>query len=166
MSLEPALIVELLLWGCFTGFLAGLLGIGGGMIMVPFITYILTQRGINDSLAVKMAIATSMATIIFTSLSSVRSHHKRGTVMWPLVGRLAPGIVLGSMVASLGAFTAVKGQYLALFFALFVGFSAFQMMRNVKPKPSRSLPGPGGQFGAGGLIGFLSGMVGAGGAFI
>ena len=166
MSLEPTLIVELLLLGTFTGFLAGLLGIGGGMIMVPFITYILSQRGVSDSLAVKMAIATSMATIIFTSLSSVRAHHKRGTVMWPLVGRLAPGIVLGSMLASLGAFTAVKGQYLALFFALFVGFSAFQMMRNVKPKPARNLPGPAGQFGAGGLIGFLSGMVGAGGAFI
>jgi uncharacterized membrane protein YfcA len=166
MSLEPTLIVELLLLGGFTGFLAGLLGIGGGMIMVPFITYILSQRGLDDSLAVKMAIATSMATIIFTSLSSVRAHHKRGTVMWPLVGRLAPGIVLGSMVASLGAFAAVKGEYLALFFALFVGFSAFQMMRNVKPKPSRQLPGGAGQLGAGGVIGFLSGMVGAGGAFI
>ncbi len=164
--IEPTLIVELLLLGTGTGFLAGLLGIGGGMIMVPFITYILTHRGVPDSLAVKMAIATSMATIIFTSLSSVRAHHKRGTVLWPLVMRLAPGIVLGSAIASLGAFSVVKGQSLALVFAVFVGFSAFQMLRNVKPSPSRDLPGPVGQIGAGGVMGFLSGLVGAGGAFI
>ena len=164
--IEPTLIVELLLLGAGTGFLAGLLGIGGGMIMVPFITYILTNRAVPDSLAVKMAIATSMATIIFTSLSSVRAHHKRGTVLWPLVMRLAPGIVLGSAIASLGAFSVVKGQSLALVFAVFVGFSALQMLRNAKPSPSRELPGTIGQFGAGGVMGFLSGLVGAGGAFI
>lgn len=164
--LDPTLIAELLVLGVGTGFLAGLLGIGGGMILVPFITYILSARGVDASLAVKMAIATSMATIIFTSLSSVRAHHKRGTVMWPLVVRLAPGIVLGSAVASLGAFTALKGQGLALVFAAFVGFSALQMLRNTKPSPSRDLPGPVGQLGAGGVMGFLSGLVGAGGAFI
>ncbi len=164
--IEPTLILELLLLGSVTGFLAGLLGIGGGMIMVPFITFILSSRGVSDSLAIKMAIATSMATIIFTSLSSVRAHHQRGAVQWPLVTRLAPGIVLGSFVASLGVFSYVKGQNLAMFFAFFVGFSAFQMLRNAKPKPSRVLPGPAGQFSAGGLIGFLSGLVGAGGAFI
>jgi uncharacterized membrane protein YfcA len=107
-----------------------------------------------------------MATIIFTSLSSVRAHHKRGTVLWPLVMRLAPGIVLGSSLASLGAFSIVKGQSLALVFAVFVGFSAFQMLLNAKPSPTRELPGPIGQFGAGGIVGFLSGLVGAGGAFI
>jgi uncharacterized protein len=164
--LDPTLIVELLVLGFGTGFLAGLLGIGGGMILVPFITYILSSRGVDASLAVKMAIATSMATIIFTSLSSVRAHHKRGTVMWPLVLRLAPGIVLGSALASLGAFTTLKGQGLALVFAGFVGFSALQMLRNTKPSPSRDLPGAAGQLGAGGIMGFLSGLVGAGGAFI
>ena len=164
--LDSTLIAELLVLGACTGFLAGLLGIGGGMVLVPFITYILTSRGVDASLAVKMAIATSMATIIFTSLSSVRAHHKRGTVLWPLVVRLAPGIVLGSAVASLGAFGILKGQGLALVFAGFVGFSAFKMLRNTKPSPSRELPGPAGQLGAGGIIGFLSGLVGAGGAFI
>lgn len=166
MPFDPLLIAELVLLGLATGFLAGLLGIGGGMVMVPFITLILTGRGLSADLAVKMAIATSMATIIFTSISSVRAHHKRGAVRWDIVQRLAPGIVLGAAVASLGVFALLKGSWLALFFALFVGFSATQMLIDKKPKASRTLPGTAGQLGAGGAIGFLSGLVGAGGGFI
>lgn len=166
MSLQPLLVFELALLGLGTGFLAGLLGIGGGMLMVPFITIILSGRGVAPDLAVKMAIATSMATIIFTSLSSVRAHHKRGAVRWDIVTRLAPGIVIGSMIASLGVFALLKGSYLAIVFGLFVGFSATQMFLNKKPKPTRQMPGTGGQLAAGGFIGFLSGLVGAGGGFI
>lgn len=166
MSLEPSLVAQLALLGLATGFLAGLLGIGGGMVMVPFITIILSGRGVTPGLSVKMAIATSMATIIFTSVSSVRAHHKRGAVRWEIVKRLAPGIVLGSIVASLGVFALLKGSVLAIVFALFVGFSATQMFRNKKPEPSRQMPGTAGQLAAGGFIGFLSGLVGAGGGFI
>lgn len=166
MILEPLLIVELALLGLCTGFLAGLLGIGGGMIMVPFISAILAARGVAPGLAVKMAIATSMATIIFTSVSSVRAHHKRGAVRWDIVRRLAPGIVIGAALASLGVFAALKGGSLALLFALFVGFSATQMLLDKKPAPTRTLPGTAGQLGAGGVIGFLSGLVGAGGGFV
>jgi uncharacterized protein len=166
MPLEPLLIAELALLGVGTGFLAGLLGIGGGMLMVPFITLILTGRGVAPDLSVKMAIATSMATIIFTSISSVRAHHKRGAVRWDIVKRLAPGIVLGAVVASMGVFALLKGSWLALFFALFVGFSATQMLLDKKPKPTRTMPGTAGQLGAGGAIGFLSGLVGAGGGFV
>lgn len=164
--LQPQLILELALLGIGTGFLAGLLGIGGGMLMVPFITIILSGRGVGADLAVKMAIATSMATIIFTSISSVRAHHKRGAVRWDIVKRLAPGIVIGSIIGSLGVFALLKGAYLAIFFALFVGFSATQMFLDRKPKPTRQMPGTGGQLAAGGVIGFLSGLVGAGGGFI
>lgn len=166
MMLEPLLIVELALLGVGTGFLAGLLGIGGGMLMVPFITIIMSNRGVAPDLAVKMAIATSMATIIFTSISSVRAHHKRGAVRWDIVKRLAPGIVVGSIIGSLGVFALLKGSYLAIFFGLFVSFSATQMFLDKKPKPTRQMPGTAGQFAAGGLIGFLSGLVGAGGGFI
>ena len=108
MDIQPQLILELATLGICTGFLAGLLGIGGGMVMVPFLTILLSQRGVDDNLAVKMAIATSMATIIFTSISSVRAHHKRGAVRWDLVKGLAPGIVLGSMIASMGVFALLK----------------------------------------------------------
>ncbi|MBX3653934.1 MAG: sulfite exporter TauE/SafE family protein [Ramlibacter sp.] len=166
MTLEPLLIIELALLGVGTGFLAGLLGIGGGMMMVPFITIIMSARGVGPNLAVKMAIATSMATIMFTSLSSVRAHHKRGAVRWDIVRNLSPGIVIGSLVSSLGVFALLKGNYLAIVFGLFVGFSATQMFLNKKPAPTRQLPGTAGQLGAGGAIGFLSGLVGAGGGFI
>lgn len=166
MIIEPLLLAELAVLGLCTGFLAGLLGIGGGMIMVPFLTYFLGACGVSPDLAVKMAIATSMATIIFTSVSSVRAHHKKKAVRWDLVKGLAPGIVIGSLIGSMGIFAFVKGTYLALFFAAFVGFSATQMFLDKKPAPSRQVPGFQGLLGAGGLIGLLSGLVGAGGGFI
>jgi uncharacterized protein len=166
MSLEPLLIAELIALGLGTGFLAGLLGIGGGMLMVPFITLIMSARGVSPDLSVKMAIATSMATIVFTSVSSVRAHHKRGAVRWDIVKGLAPGIVLGAAIASLGVFSLLKGSWLAIFFGLFVGFSATQMFLDKKPAPTRQMPSGGGQVAAGGVIGFLSGLVGAGGGFI
>ena len=164
--LDPTLVAELLLLGACTGFLAGLLGIGGGMLLVPFLTFLFSQRGIEPGLAVKMAIATSMATILFTSISSVRAHHRRGAVRWELVRRLVPGILVGGLVSGAGIFSLLKGSVLALFFAAFVGFSATQMLIDRKPKPSRQMPGPVGAGAAGGLIGLVSGLVGAGGAFI
>ncbi len=164
--IEPWLVAELAVLGLCTGFLAGLLGIGGGMIMVPFLTIMLSTRGVADDLAVKMAIATSMATIMFTSISSVRAHHRKGAVRWDLVRGLAPGIVLGSLIASLGIFAVVRGSVLALGFALFVGFSATQMFLDKKPAPTRQMPGVAGQLAGGGVIGLLSGLVGAGGGFI
>jgi uncharacterized membrane protein YfcA len=164
--LSPLLMIELATLGLATGFLAGLLGIGGGMLIGPFMTIILSSLGLPADLAVKMAIATSMATIMFTSISSVRAHHKRGAVRWDIVKGLAPGIVLGGAIASAGVFALLKGSYLAIFFAVFVGFSATQMFLDKKPKPSRQMPGTVGQVAAGGVIGFLSGLVGAGGGFI
>jgi uncharacterized membrane protein YfcA len=125
-------------WPRLPGFLAGLLGIGGGMIMVPFISAILSGRGVEPGLAVKMAIATSMATIIFTSVSSVRAHHKKGAVRWDIVKALAPGIVLGAMVASLGVFALLKGASLYFVFAAFVAFSGSQMFLDKKPRPRAS----------------------------
>jgi len=164
--LEPLLIVELATLGLATGFLAGLLGIGGGMLIGPFMTIILSGVGVPADLAVKMAIATSMATIMFTSISSVRAHHKRGAVRWDIVKGLAPGIVIGGAIASAGVFALLKGTALAIFFAAFVGFSATQMFLDKKPKPSRQMPGTTGQLAAGSVIGFVSGLVGAGGGFI
>jgi len=165
-GVELRLILELTLLGIGAGFLAGLLGIGGGMVMVPFLTRILTQRGVSSDLAVKMAIATAMATILFTSLSTMRAHQRRGAIRWDLVRGMAPGIVIGGLATGAGVFALVKGQALALFFAAFVGYTATQMLRTAAIKPSRQLPGAGGQAAVGGGIGFLSGLVGAGGAFI
>ena len=118
------------------------------------------------ALATKMAIATSMATIMFTSLSSVRAHHQRGAVRWDLVKGLAPGILMGGLLAGAGLFALLKGAWLALVFAGFVSFSGWQMLRNKRPAPSRQMPGTAGQLGAGAGIGLLSGLVGAGGGFV
>lgn len=164
--LEPSLIVELAALGLCTGFLAGLLGVGGGMLIGPFMTLILSHRGIAADLSVKMAIATSMATIIFTSISSVRAHHQRGAVRWDIVRSLAPGIVLGGAIGSMGIFAVLKGTTLALVFAAFISFSATQMFLDKKPKSGRELPQTAGLWAAGGVIGLVSGLVGAGGGFI
>lgn len=164
--LDGWLVFELLLLGSVGGFLAGLLGIGGGMILVPFTSWVLSSRGVEPELALKMAVATSMAMILFTSISSVRAHHRRGAVRWDLVRGLAPGIVVGGLIGAAGVFVALRGTALALLFGVFVAFTATQMLLDRKPAPSRQMPGPAGRAAAGGLIGFVSGLVGAGGAFI
>lgn len=161
-----ALVLELLLLGVVTGFLAGLLGIGGGMLLVPILTLVLAHRGVEPGLAVKMAIATAMTTILFTSVSSVRAHHRHGAVRWDLLRGMAPGILVGGLAAGAGVFSLLKGQGLALAFAIFVGYSSVQMMRGRPPKPGRQMPGLMGQSAVGAGIGFLSGLLGAGGAFL
>jgi uncharacterized membrane protein YfcA len=144
--------------------LPGLFGIGG-MLLCRYDADPVAPR-VGSSLAVKMAIATSMATILFTSLSSVRAHHAHGAVRWPIVRGMAPGILAGGLLAGAGAFALLKGQVLALVFGLFVAFSATQMLRGKRPAPSRQMPGWVGQAAAGSGIGFLSGLVGAGGGFV
>jgi len=163
---EPLLAVELLALGGVAGFLAGLLGVGGGMMMVPFVTFFLSRRGVEPALAVKMAIATSMATIVFTSISSLRAHHARGAVRWPIVRAMAPGIVAGGLLAGAGAFAVIKGSWLAVAFALFVGYSATRMLLKRHRVAVGPLPSAIGQGVAGLGIGFLSALVGAGGAFL
>jgi len=159
-------IVALLALGTVSGFAAGLLGIGGGMILVPFLTFLLGWQGLPEHLVVHAAIATSMAAILFTSLSSVTSHHKKGAVRWNLVLMFVPGILIGGLLAGGAVFASLKTGWLALLFAVFVGYSAMQMLLNKKPKPSRQMPGPVGTSAAGAGIGFLSGLVGAGGGFV
>jgi len=165
-DLSPALVVELLALGTVAGFLAGLLGVGGGMMMVPAMTWLLDQRGVPTGMAVKMAVATSMATIMFTSMSSVRAHQRLGAVRWAVVRAMAPGILAGGVLAGAGAFAVLKGQGLALAFSVFIGYTAVQMMLDRKPSPTRQLPGWWGMAGVGTAVGFLSALVGAGGAFL
>ena len=164
-GLGAQLVIELLVLGCFTGFLAGLLGICCGMLLVPFMTFLLSAKGMPAEHVVKMAIATSLATICFTSIASVRAHHQRGAVLWPVARLLAPGIVVGSLLGAQIA-KALPAPALALLFALFVSFSAVQMLIDRKPKPTRQLPGTAGMIGAGGVIGLFAALVGAGGAFV
>jgi uncharacterized membrane protein YfcA len=157
--------LALLAMGSFGGFAAGLLGIGGGMILVPFITMIFAAKHFAPSLIVHMAIATSLATILFTSMSSVRAHHKHGAVLWPLVWLLAPGILVGSWIGPwIGK--QMNSQTLSLCFGLFVAGSATQMLLDRKTAGGRELPTRPGLFFAGGVIGVMAGLFGAGGGFV
>lgn len=163
--MDVSLIVAFVAIGCTIGFLAGLLGIGGGMVMVPFLTIIFTYQYFPPEHVIHIAVATAMATIVFTSISSVRAHNQHGAVLWPVALALTPGILFGSFVGPLivsGMSTAV----LASTFALFAAFSAAQMLWARAPKATRELPGKPGLIGVGAAIGLLAGMVGAGGAFV
>ena len=166
LDLSWLLVAELLALGAVVGFMAGLLGIGGGMMMVPVMTLLLMQRGVESGLAVKMAIATSGASILFTSLSSLLAHHRHGAVRWPLVASLSPGILVGGIVAGAAVLATLRGQWLALAFAMFNAVMAWRMWTGGAPKAGRALPGRAAQVGVGAGIGFVSALVGAGGAFL
>jgi uncharacterized protein len=159
-------IALLLCLGSVTGLVAGLLGIGGGMIMVPFLTLLLQSYQFPEEHVLHMAIATSMTTILFTAISSVRAQQKKKMIRWDIVLALAPGIIFGGIVGGGKIFSALQGPWLTVFFASFQYFSAYQMLANKKPQATRTLPGKAGLFGTGSLIGVVSSLVGAGGAFI
>lgn len=163
---EWHLVAELLVLGLIVGFLAGLMGIGGGAIVGPVLTMIFSARGMSADLAVKMAIATSMAVIVLTSLSSVRAHHQRGAVRWDIFAGMAPGVITGGLIGSVGIFALVKGNTLAVLFALFIGFSVMQIWRRQDSVGHKPMPGFGGKFMAGSAMGLLAGLIGAGGAFV
>lgn len=153
------------LLGCFTGFMAGLLGIGGGLILTPFLIMLIPTSVIPQAHVVHVAIATSLATIAFTSLSSVRAHHKRGAVLWKVVSSVAPGILVGVLAgAQIAGY--MSSFWISILFSVFVAFSALKMFMNKPPKADRELPGSAGRFGMGTVIGVLSALVGAGGGFI
>ncbi|MYN17181.1 TSUP family transporter [Rugamonas sp. FT107W] len=168
--MDLGLVLILLLMGAVGGFMAGLLGIGGGMILVPFITLIFSAQGFPEEAIIHMAVATSLGVILFTSMSSVRAHHRHGAVLWPVALLLAPGILLGAWCGPwIAKQMSSAGQ--ALLFSIFLTFSATQMLLAKKAAPAegvaqRGLPGNAAMFGAGGVIGLVAGLVGAGGGFL
>ncbi len=148
--------------GAFAGVLAGLLGVGGGLIIVPVLALSFAAQGVADEVIMHLAVGTSLATIIFTSLSSVYAHHRRGAVEWSALGSLAPGILVGALCGALVArwLPTLSLRYLFGVFELVV---ALQMALSLKPAPHRGLPGRWGMSGAGAVIGSLSALVGVGG---
>ena len=157
----PTLLFYLLL-GAFAGVMAGLLGVGGGLIIVPALAWIFQHQQIAETALMHLAIGTSLATIIATSISSVRAHHQRGAVLWPTVWRLTPGIVIGAWLGAAVA-DALSSFALQKVFAVFVLLMAAQMGFGAKPAPHRDLPKTAGMLAAGGAIGAVSAIVGIGG---
>lgn len=159
--LITSLLIFLVL-GAFAGVLAGLLGVGGGLVIVPMITYTLALQGITGEHIHHLALGTSLATIMFTSISSFMSHHRNKAVIWHIVKYITPGILIGtfagSKVAALLPTNLLKG-----FFVAFLLYAGTQMLLNIKPKASREIPGMLGNSVAGTIIGLVSSFVGIGG---
>lgn len=155
-------IFAFLVLGAVVGFMAGLLGIGGGGMMVPVLTTIFLAQGIPVEQVIHMALGTSMASIVVTSFSSMRAHHQKGAVMWDVVKVMAGGVIIGTFAATfLAAY--LKSAQLALFFAIFMAYVSIQMAIDKKPKPSRELSSPTSLFSVGSLIGIVSALVSIGG---
>ncbi len=159
------MLVSMLIYcalGSVAGILAGLLGVGGGIVIVPMLVFAFNWQGIPPDLIMLLALGTSMSSIVFTSISSSRAHSRNGNVDWGAVRTIAPGIVAGTLCGTYLA-SILPTRFLQIFFVAFLMFVAIQMLGNKKPRPSRHLPGLGGMSAAGGAIGLTSGIVGIGG---
>lgn len=158
--------MDFILWyiatGIFAGFIAGLFGVGGGLVIVPVLVMVFSQTGVDQSVMVHLAIGTSLATIVATSISSVVAHHRHGAVLWPVFTRMTPGILLGAwlgaQIASLFS-TAVLGKI----FGVFEILVASKMLFGFSPHSSRQIPGLLGLSLVSTIIGSLSSLIGIGG---
>ena len=151
------------LTGAAAGLLAGLFGVGGGLIMVPALAFVLPRQGVDAAIVMQVAIGTSLAVIGVTSLSSTRAHHQRGGVRWDVLRAFAPGLALGALA---GAFVAhaLKGRTLEIIVGTGALLIAAQMLLYTPPSnPGSAAPPRWELLGVGGLIGVLSALVGIGG---
>lgn len=151
-----------ILLGAFAGTLAGLLGVGGGLIIVPALVWLWQTNGLGGSQQMSLAIGTSLASIVLTSLSSTYAHHRRGGVRWDLFQRLTPGILLGAWIGAALA-TRLPDDTLRSVFGLFELLVAAQMAIAARPPVQRRLPGTPGMGLAGTIIGTVSAVIGIGG---
>jgi uncharacterized membrane protein YfcA len=151
--------------GALVGFAAGLLGIGGGVVMVPLLVFVLTPSGINPDQVLHVALGTGLAAMVFTSASSMRAHHAHGAVDWKIARAMSPGMLVGSFGAALIA-GLIPTRPLAVMFTALVFYAATQILLDLRPRTTRELPGAAGLFGAGALIGGVSSLMAAGGAFL
>lgn len=161
MAAELYLILYLLLGAC-AGLLAGLLGVGGGLIIVPALAALFVLQGLPNDIIMHLALGTSLATIAITSISSIRSHHQHQAVLWRAFLQMTPGILIG---AWLGGWLAsqMTTQWLKPVFALFELSVGLYMLSGIQVPSHRTLPGIRGMSSAGGFIGVISAIVGIGG---
>lgn len=160
---DMQVILLMLLVGSFAGFMAGLLGVGGGMIIVPLILWALQLQGLGAlEHAQHLAVGSSFAIMVFTTFSSAWAQHKKGGIDWSIVRGMAPGMVAGVLLGS-AVSKYIPKSGLQIFFIVFVVLVAVKTLLDVKPKPSRCLPGRAGLSSAGGLFGLLSSWIGIGG---
>jgi uncharacterized membrane protein YfcA len=162
MSLLPVVLMLLVIGG-IAGILAGLLGVGGGIVLVPAFYYAFTGLGYDNPQIMQVCLATSLATIIFTSIRSVMSHHKKGAVEWPILQSWAPGIVIGAVIGVLVA-AGLRSDTLVLLFgilAIFIGL--YMAFGNATWRLGDKMPGLLGRSIFSPIVGFLSVLMGIGG---
>jgi uncharacterized membrane protein YfcA len=148
--------------GVLVGIIAGLLGIGGGVVIVPILVFVFTTQGFSPQHIMQIALATSLGSILFTSVSSFMAHHRHGAVRWDIFKGITLGILIGTFSGTwLAAQLSTKA--LKIFFACFLYYVAASMLSNFKPKPSRQVPGLLGMNAVGAVIGVISSLVGIGG---
>jgi len=148
--------------GAMAGILAGLFGIGGGMVIVPVLIFSFAAQGVPAEVLTHMAVATSLTTIIFTSFSSVREHHRNGAIDWPLVNAMAAGIIVGTGLG-VAFITGVPGDTLQSIIGVFALLLSAKMLFGWEPPGEGRRPGKRGLLTAGSLIGFGSSWFGIGG---
>ncbi|WP_296404308.1 sulfite exporter TauE/SafE family protein [Psychrobacter sp.] len=167
-------LIIFLIIGALAGFAAGLFGVGGGTIIVPLLFIVFTQMGFDPDTIMHLALGTSLATIIVTSISSLMAHNKKGSVMWPVFKNLAPGMAIGCFLGA-GLAGQISGLHLQIIVGIFLLWVAYKMFFGDK-KPATNatnatslnttpalLPSTPKQMVAGGVIGIASAIFGIGG---
>ena len=157
--------LEFAVIGIVAGYFAGFLGVGGGFILVPAMTFLFlhaSESGVSQDLAVHTAIATSLATMLVTSLSSIAAHHRKGAVQWPLVRLMTPGLMIGAVLGAAVA-SQLPGEVLVKVFAVFALASGLQLMLARQPAGDRPMSGPAVIRAVSAGIGAISSIVGIGG---
>ncbi len=155
-------IAAYLVLGIFVGFMAGLLGVGGGVIMLPVLTSLFLSQGLPTEQVVHIALGTSMASIVMTSLSSMLAHHRKRGVRWDLFKAMAPGVLVGAFAATFLA-TILSAQALAIFFGCYMLYASIQLYLNKQPKPSSNITGTPELIAAGTTVGGVAALVSIGG---
>jgi uncharacterized membrane protein YfcA len=156
--------MELLLFiaaGLAAGFMSGLLGIGGGLVLVPVLAAVFSMQHVDPAVVMPLTLGTSLATIMFTSLSSLRAHHQRGTVDWAIVQRMGPGVAIGAVCGALGA-TQLPAGAVQTGFIIFASIAATQLLCGADARSARPLPPTATLAASGTVIGVVSGIVGGG----
>lgn len=149
--------------GALAGFSAGLLGIGGGLIVGPTLIWLFTAHGVAKDVVVPLAIGTSLATVIFSSSSSVRAHSRRNAINWSVVRSMSPGMIVGAL-AGAAVVTSLPGHAVKIVVAILLAVSATQMLLKFQPGPEQAQPGGARLMAVGTGVGLFGGMAGLGGS--
>lgn len=159
------ILLAYLLLGAIAGLIAGIFGLGGGIIIVPTLIFTFSYLNFPPEVLTHLAVGTSLSTILFTSLSAIHVHHQKLAISWPLVVKLITGLLIGSFI---GAYCAdfVSGQTLQRIFAFYSLLVAIQMWFSWRPKGAFVLPKKAGLTLIGGFIGTISGLFGIGGGTV